>query len=280
MTPQVRDAFRLQHTVDFPHPMAAQSIDDVLAQLDRIIVDARRKRSRLGYFASLYRDVTARVKAAIENGEFEDGPRMERLDVVFAQRYLDALETRDSENGPTRAWSRTFEATERWRPLILQHLLLGMNAHINLDLGIAAAEVAEQNEISDLEADFDYINRILGAMVEDVQTRVATVSPWIGVLDRLGGTADEVISNFCLTQARNDAWDFARTLAPLNPGEREVRIRAKDQETAQRTDKILRPGGLKLLPVLCWIRLWEDEHVPSVIDTLSATSPATEPTLP
>ena len=260
--------------------MSAQSIDDILTQLDRIIVDARRNRSRLGYFAALYRDVTARVKAAIENGAFEDGARMERLDVVFAQRYLDALEARDTASGPTRAWTRTFEATERWQPLILQHLLLGMNAHINLDLGIAAAEVAEQNEISDLETDFDHINRILGAMIEDVQARVSNVSPWIGVLDRLGGTADEVISNFCLTHARNDAWDFARTLAPLNPDERKERIRAKDRETAQRTDKILRPGGLKLLPVLCWIRLWEDEHIPSVVETLSATSPATEPPPP
>jgi len=279
MPPQMRDAPDSSILL-IPHLMPAQSIDDVLTQLDRIIVDARRKRSRLGYFAALYRDVTAQVKAAIEAGEFADGPRMERLDVVFAQRYLDALEAHETESGPPQAWARTFEATERWRPLILQHLLLGMNAHINLDLGIAAAEVAKQNEISDLEADFDQINRILGAMIEDVQTRVAEVSPWIGVLDRLGGTADEVISNFCLTNARNDAWDFAQTLAPLDSGEREVRIRTKDQETAQRTDKILRPGGLKLLPVLCWIRLWEDEHVPSVIDTLTATSPGTEQTLP
>ena len=66
--------------------MPAQSIDEVLAQLDDVIADALRQRSRLGYFASLYRDVTARVKAAIENGEFEDGRRMERLDVTFAQR--------------------------------------------------------------------------------------------------------------------------------------------------------------------------------------------------
>jgi len=255
--------------------MPSLSIDDILAQLDRVIADAIQRQSRLGYFAALYRDVTARVKAAIEDGAFEDGARMERLDVTFAQRYLEALDARGTERGPTRAWTRTFEATERWRPLILQHLLLGMNAHINLDLGIAAAEVAEANEISDLEADFDHINQILGAMIEDVQRRVSNVSPWIGVLDRVGGTADEVISNFCLTNARDDAWKFARTLASLPPEEHDQQIQAKDRETARRTEKILRPGGLKLLPVLCWIRLWEDEHVPSVIDTLTATSPAT-----
>jgi len=254
--------------------MPAQSIDEVLAQLDDVIADALRQRSRLGYFASLYRDVTARVKTAIENGEFEDGRRMERLDVTFAQRYLDALAARDTETGPPRAWARTFEAVERWRPLILQHLLLGMNAHINLDLGIAAVAVADGHDIGELETDFDRINQILGSMIEEVQTRVSTVSPWIGVLDQLGGRADEVISNFCLVRARNDAWAFAQTLASLDPEKRDEAIRTKDRETARRTEKILRPGGPWILPVLMWIRVWEDHHAPSVIEALSQTSPA------
>lgn len=254
--------------------MSAQSIDEVLTRLDQIIVEARQRRSRIGYFAALYRDVTARVAAAIEAGEFEDNARMERLDVVFARRYFDALEKRNAEAGPPRSWARTFEVTERWRPLILQHLLLGMNAHINLDLGIAAVKVAPRDEIAGLKADFYRINRILGTMIEEVQARIAEVSPWTGVLDRLGGTADEVISNFCLVRAREDAWDFARTLAPLGPDDRAQLIRAKDRETAQRTTDILRPGGFWIVPTLIGIRLWEEDHVPSVISTLSATSMA------
>lgn len=251
--------------------MPPQSIDEVLTRLDQIIAEARHRQSRLGYFAALYRDVTARVAAAIEAGEFEDDARMERLDVAFAQRYFDALEQRDTEAGPPRSWARTFEAAERWRPLILQHLLLGMNTHINLDLGIAAVEVVSGDEIADLKADFYRINRILGAMIEEVQVRIARVSPWIGVLDRLGGTADEVISNFCLVRAREDAWSFAQTLAPLDAEQRAPLIRAKDRETAQRTDDILRPGGVWIVPTLVGIRLWEEDHVPSVIAALSRT---------
>jgi hypothetical protein len=254
--------------------MPPQSIDEVLARLDRAIADARRRQSRIGYFAALYRDVTAQVAAALEAGEFQDNARMERLDVAFAQRYLDALEARETETGPTRSWTRTFAAAERWRPLILQHLLLGMNAHINLDLGIAAVEVAPRDEIADLKPDFYRINRILGAMVEKVQARIAEVSPWTGVLDRLGGRADEVISNFCLVSARDDAWEFAKTLAPLGAEERARRIQAKDRETAQRTEKILRPGGPWIVPVLVGIRLWEEDDVPSVIAALSSTGSA------
>ncbi len=254
--------------------MPPQSIDDVLARLDQTIADARRRQHRIGYFAALYRDVTARVAAAIEDDEFENGPRTERLDIAFARRFFDALEKRGTEPGPSRSWARTFEAAERWRPLILQHLLLGINTHINLDLGIAAAEVAPADKITDLKADFDRINQILGSMIENVQARIATVSPWTGVLDRLSGKADEVISNFCLVNARNDAWEFARSLASLNTEERARLIGAKDQETARRTEKILRPGGPWIVPVLAGIRLREEDHVPSVIAALSKTSEA------
>lgn len=252
----------------------SQSIDVILEQLDQVLAESRRQRSRLGYFPAMYRDVTARVDEAIEAGDFDDGARMERLVVHFAGLYLDALEARSTEDGPPRAWARTFEAAERWRPLILHHLLLGMNAHINLDLGIAAVEVTTEDTLPDLKDDFDRINQILGSTIEAVQTRIATVSPWIGVLDRLGGHADEVISNFCLIHARNDAWDFAHTLTSLDENDRARAIAEKDRETARRIPKILRPGGPWIVPALLWIRLWEERDVPTVLSTLSHTSPA------
>ena len=80
-------------------------------------------------------------------------------------------------------------------------------------------------------------------MIEDVQSRLAAVSPWTSVLDRLGRRADEVISNFCLVRARADAWDFAQQLAAAEPDWRDALVRAKDRETAGRTERILRPGG-------------------------------------
>ena len=254
--------------------MPSRSIDEVLARLDRIIADARQHDDRLGYFAALYRDVTARVASTIERGGFEDGDRMERLDVLFAERYFDALEARDADPGPTRSWTRAFAAADRWRPLVLQHLLLGMNAHINLDLGIAAVETVPPSGLPDLEADFMQINRLLRSMIEDVQRRLARISPWMGVLDRVGGGVDEAVSNFSLVRARDDAWAFAERLAALEQQQRTAAIEAKDRETARRADKILRPGGVLFLPVLLCARLREGSDVSSVIEVLSDTSPA------
>ena len=71
--------------------MPARTIDEVIEHLDDVIALARSEKSRLGYFAVLYRNVTIKVKEGILAGSFEDGARMERLDVAFANRYLDAL---------------------------------------------------------------------------------------------------------------------------------------------------------------------------------------------
>src|SRR6185295_15744616 len=140
-----------------PDNLLARTIDEVIVQLEEIIVRSVRERSRLGFFAALYHKVTIKVKEGIAAGQFEDGPRMERLDVTFANRYLTALEQFVKGEAATPCWVLAFEAADRWPPIILQHLLLGMNAHINFDLGIAAAQTCPGDQLPQLKSDFDQI---------------------------------------------------------------------------------------------------------------------------
>lgn len=73
--------------------MTARTIDEVLEGLDRAVERAVDDGNRIGYFAVVYRTVTAQVRAGLEADFFDDAERMERLDVLFADRFLDALET-------------------------------------------------------------------------------------------------------------------------------------------------------------------------------------------
>ena len=59
------------------------------------------------------------------------------------------------------------------RPIILQHLLLGMNAHINLDLGVCASELAEPGAIDAIRVDFDAVNDVLADSSTAARTRSA-----------------------------------------------------------------------------------------------------------
>lgn len=150
-------------------PGILSSIDEVLEDLDEIILETKERDDTLGYFAVLYRRVTWKVKEGITNGYFEDAERMEQLDIIFAQRYIHAY--RDYRNGipVTNSWQKAFLLSNNRSFIILQHLLLGMNAHINLDLGIAAAEVCKYEKIETLRTDFYKINEILASLVDEVQ---------------------------------------------------------------------------------------------------------------
>jgi len=250
-------------------PPPAGTIGDVLARLDGIVDRCLSEGSRLGYFAALYRAVTARVRDGIASGRFEDGRRMERLDVLFANRYLDAVDRHWRGEETTRSWRVAFRAAEQWTPTILQHLLLGMNAHINLDLAVAAAEASPGDSLPGLKRDFDEITLLLDEMIEGVQERIASVSPWHIVIDAAGGRTDEQVCAFAIGKARCLAWNGAETLAALGLDEWEAAISRHDDAVVIVADAIRSPGPL-LRTAHLLARIRENQAVPEVIEALAS----------
>jgi hypothetical protein len=246
-----------------------QTIDEVIARLTDIIDRSRREPGRLGYFAALYRKVTISVKEGIRSGRFEDGARMERLDVNFANRYLKAFDLHRHGSLPTQSWQVSFEAAGQWRPIILQHLLLGINAHINLDLGIAAVETCPGDELFPLKRDFDEINRILAELVQPVEDAVGEVSPWIGFLEKIDPSADDAIINFSMDRARASAWNFAVKLNSTGGDERLAAMKMRDQDVAALGRLVYKPGRIILPLGLLAIRLRESNDIARVIEVLS-----------
>jgi hypothetical protein len=250
--------------------MPARTIEEIIVELDEIIARSRREQSRLGFFATLYRNVTLKVKEGIANSDFEDGPRMERLDVAFANRYLSALESFLRGEPPTLCWLVSFQAANLWSPIILQHLLLGMNAHINYDLGIAAAEIAPGNQLPALQGDFNRINTILGGMVNRVRANVDELSPWINFVDRIVPlTKEDRIINFSMEKARDSAWSVANMLASSTPAQQTRKLAILDQAVTAFGRLIRTPAGIFVNLGLRVVRLRETSDVQRIIDVLS-----------
>ncbi|MEE9171497.1 MAG: DUF5995 family protein [candidate division NC10 bacterium] len=247
--------------------MQAKTIDEVIQELESMIDWARSHNSRLGYFAALYRKVTVKVKEGIADGFFDDGERMERLDVVFANRYLAAFEQFQNNAAPTRSWQVAFDAATSWWPIVLQHLLLGMNAHINLDLGIAAARASPGGAVHDLKNDFNRINEILASLVDEVERDLSHVWPILGLLDHIGGRTDEALINFSMKKARDHAWGVTEHLALLEAPEQMPKIDELDREMAALGRKVRSPG-LVIGGVTKTIRLGERGTIPQIIDIL------------
>lgn len=250
-------------------PGLPTTIDEVIEQLGSIIARSIREQSRLGYFAALYRKVTIKVKEGIAAGRFEDGPRMERLDVRFANRYIAALNQFQHEQRPSLCWLASFKAAGAWRPIILQQLLLGMNAHINFDLGIAAAEIAPGDQLPSLQHDFNEINAILAGLVAQVQSEVYEVSPWIRFLGNIDPKADTAIVNFSMDKARASAWKLATLLAPLSQSQWTPHLALRDLEASALAELVRYPIGLIFKLGLIVIRSRENNDIARVIDVLN-----------
>ena len=217
--------------------MPHQPIEEIIARLERIIDDALREQRRIGYFAALYERVTSNVRRALVAGDvFQDNPRMERFDVIFAQRFLAAWDARTEGREPTASWRVAFDVLEDPGPLVVQHLILGMNAHINLDLGVAAATVAPTpEELQSLKPDFMTINALLGRLFAVVELELRQICPRFARAQRLTFFApglQEKLFGFGIGAARDLAWLLAQQLVAAGEGNWEHVIAKRDAETA------------------------------------------------
>jgi len=244
------------------------TISDVLARLETIIEWAKTNNSPMGYFPVVYHLMTKAVQHGIQTGAFEDGARMERLDVVFAQRYFDAFDAWQAGKPTTLAWYRAFYATKNDEPIVLQHILLGINAHIELDLGIAAGLVCPREKIRDMERDFNQINTIIAGLVDPVQERLAQIFPLMWVADKLFCKRDEHLANRLIGLGRSGAWAVAQTIANISEQLHPHAIEELDAVVAALARPIAAPPGNWLRAGLRVVRWAEWGSVSDKIEKL------------
>jgi hypothetical protein len=206
-----------------------RSIDDVLAALRIVVDDAVRTGDRAGLFAAVYRQVTAAVARGVAAGRFDDADRLNRFDAVFAGRYLTALQAWRDGRDPGRSWRLAFRAAEDPDLVLVQHVVLGINAHVNLDLAVAAAQTSPGDDITGLKDDFGRINDVLIEVLCELQGALNELSPLLRGLDTVLGRIDEEIFGFKLERARAEAWDAAVLLAGQGGGARESGVRMLDR---------------------------------------------------
>jgi hypothetical protein len=206
---------------------------DVVADLTTVVAACRDEGSALGIFPAMYRTVTITVGDGIDAGVFDAPERVRELVTVFADLYLDAFDTHRAGGEAPLAWAVAFDEAARGRCSICEHLLLGMNAHINLDLGIAAAAVCTPVDHAALRDDFDRVNAVLFALLGELQAAMGAVSPWMARLDRLGLGVDEAVMRLGIGGARRDAWEFSERLVAVPERERPALIAERDVEAAR-----------------------------------------------
>jgi hypothetical protein len=248
--------------------MQATTLDQVITELRAVTDLAEREASRIGYFAALYTRVTTAVTRGIRAGFFEDGPQMERLDVAFANLYLDAVyRDRRGEGGVRAAWRVAFDTAARPEATLLQHIYLGMNAHLLVDLPIAVAETCPREKLPSLRADFLRINKIVDGEMGAFHEDLCEVSPQLARLNLRAGRLWAASSNTALRVSRRLAWSGAAWLAGREETRQGYMIDHFDR-TAARIGVQISRGGAGLRSAFRVLRVEEREDVREVIRVL------------
>ena len=249
--------------------MKANNIDEVIQVLDTIIVRAKETNSRVGFLAALYRQVTLKIEQRISEGRFDNNVRMNEFAARFANRYFGALEAYRQGNELSKAWEVALEATEQTDLIIVQHLLLGINAHVNFDLGVATAQTSPGDELQSLRNDFEQLNEILADLLDEVQSVIGEFSPWMDILDRVGGRTDESVANFSMLKARKSAWEQAEILAYQTPLQQEAILDVIDSQVAFLGRIIVNPSQILRL-ALQLIKSVERDDVAAIVDAINS----------
>jgi hypothetical protein len=241
------------------------TIDEVLQKLDEIILETVSDNNYLGIFAYVYRRTTAEIRKAIVEKQFEDNDRMQRMDVAFANKYISAYLNFHAASGPvSHAWAIPFQAG-REKLTIMQHLLMGMNAHINLDLGAAAAETVPGDAINGLKNDFMKVNDILADLTHEMKGRVERISWWMILIDLVSRNKDEAVINFSMIKAREAAWIVACNLAVSDDAGRKTKMEETDGIISALAEIIKRPPGFILGTVLKFVSKIEEKAVKKIV---------------
>ena len=164
-------------------------------------------------FNRMYLTVTDAVGGAITDGFFASSEFLERLDVVFANHYFDALRLIVAGERAPRCWSVLYHHRESDRIHPLQFAFAGMNAHINHDLVISVVEtLAEFGRRPDpsSHADYSRVNTLLGELESSIRQSFMTGIP--ASLEHLLAPVEDRVACWSISGARAAAWLDAETL--------------------------------------------------------------------
>lgn len=194
-----------------------------------------------GYFAALYYHVATRISHAIECGIFPCPEGMESLNTIFCDRYLEAIENDENDYFVSHCWTKAFEAGKTDVVSVKQHLLLGMNAHINFDLPLAAIEAFPGITIIDRYEDFLQINKILYGLYNHFLRNMATFWPTYRLLHIFNRTLRNHLLDPNMRKIRERAWIKALYLAGLEGNIKKRAVHLLDRQVGLVADKIIQP---------------------------------------
>src|SRR5690606_13887811 len=158
-----------------PIPPLFTTVAEAVAGLSALEEVLYSRRDRRGVFVTAYLLITKTLQAWIIDGRFADDKWTERYLLALANLYrqaLEAYEAQHRENVP-KAWQQSLDTSRSGLALIIQDLILGINAHINRDLPFALVKAGIEKKTATRYQDHLLVNDALRETTDVVQDRIA-----------------------------------------------------------------------------------------------------------
>jgi hypothetical protein len=188
---------------------APGGLDDVVERM-RGLAAALPAADGVAVFNRVYLSVTEEVTRRVTGGAFADAPEAVELAVVFAGRYLAAVEGGGADPGTPACWLPLLRA--RADPGIhpLQFALAGINAHVGHDLALAVVDACRATGRPPHAVAEDYAE--VGDVLTAIEARVREeLMPGPDLLERFDPLT-HAVGSWSLARARDGAWTAARLL--------------------------------------------------------------------
>ncbi len=207
---------------------------------------------RRAIFLRCYLLMTRNMLTAVDAGSFKDCEWVHRLLHRFADYYFDALAAYDQNvAGAPPVWRQVHDVAGRGEAQIVQHLLLGVNAHINYDLVLTLVKLLEPEwaQLSAQEramryADHCHVNVIIGQTIDAVQDDVVeTAAPEMDLVDKLLGPVDEWLISQLITRWRDEVWEHALAMLACPDRQGRERMRAEIETLTQKRARAILLGS-------------------------------------
>jgi hypothetical protein len=211
-------------------------------------------------FLQCYTLMTRNMLVAVDAGTFHDGVWVSTLLHRFADYYFRALDSFTLHASTTpRVWRHAFEMAQQPRIHSLQHLFLGVNAHIRYDLVLTLNDMlcGEWPELSEVQrqqryADHSQVNRIIYETVNAVQDGVIEkLNPEMDIVDTLMGGLDEWLIYKLISRWRDQVWQQAHDMIACTADSDRTRvIYAVEERVMQHAEAMLGQHGIRGLAEL------------------------------
>ena len=192
------------------------SMSPVATHMQSVLTSWEETADGRAIFLNCYLLMTRNMFAAVDAAEFHDPIWVSQLLHRFADYYFEALTAYEQEAEHTPiVWRMAHDAARQNEVMVVQQLMLGINAHINYDLVLVLVDMLE-GEWAGLDTaarlrryeDHCHVNEIIQRTMDAVQDDVVRHhAPFMGVVDVLLGPLDEFLAGALITDWRDEVWE-------------------------------------------------------------------------